>query len=146
MRMILYIIILSLLFVAPVERLDIAKLEPVQTVALSTDETGVVLETDTDNRGRGATVDSAHKDLENRTPGVIYLDTAEYLLVTEDAVAYVDAIRKYLHPSVAVSLWDGKGSVKDAAQYLDVRDDLPQLRHWRTPTESIEKVKFSLDN
>lgn len=139
MRMILYIIILALLFLAPVRGLDVAKLEPVQTVALYTDETGVVLETDTDNKGRGETVDSAHEDLEDKTPGVIYLDTAQYLLVTEDAVSYVDAIRKYLHPSVKVSLWDGEGSVKDAAKYLGVRNNLLDLRKWHTPAENVEK-------
>lgn len=139
MRMILYIIILALLFLAPVEKLDVAKLEPVQTVALFKDETGIVLKTDTDNQGSGATVDSAHEDLEGRTPGVIYLDTAEYLLVTEDAVEYVDALRKYLHPSVEVSLWDGKGSVKDAAKYLDVKNDLPKLQQWQTPSKKVEK-------
>lgn len=139
MRAILYIIILALLFLAPVQRLDVARLEPVQTVALYADETGVVLETDTGNKGRGETVDSAYEDLEDRTPGVIYLDTAQYLLVTEDAVSYVDAIRKYLHPSVAVSMWDGEGSVEDAAKYLGVRNDLPKLRDWRPPAKKDEK-------
>ena len=139
MRMILYIIILTLLFLAPVERLDVAKLEPVQTVALYADETGIVLETDTDNRGSGATVDSAYEDLENRTPGVVYLDTAQYLIVTEDAEQYVDALRKYLRPSVEVSLWDGKGSVKDAAKYLNVRRNLPQLQQWQTFSKKVEK-------
>ncbi|MBQ8358345.1 MAG: hypothetical protein IJX37_00320 [Oscillospiraceae bacterium] len=139
MRRILYIIILALLFLAPVERLDVAKLEPVQTVALYADENGIVLETDTDNKGRGATVDSAHEDLEQRTPGVIYLDTAEYLLVTQNAVDYVDALRKYLHPSVKVSLWDGEGSVKDAAKYLGVEKDLPKLRQWQATIKNVEK-------
>lgn len=141
MRMILYIIILALLFLAPVQRLDVAKLEPVQTVALYTDESGIVLETDTDNKGRGVTVDSAYEDLEDKTPGVIYLDTSQYLLVTEGAVSCVDAIRKYLHPSVKVSLWDGEGSVKDAAKYLGVRNDLPELQGWYPKIENIEKNK-----
>lgn len=139
MRMILYIIILALLFLAPVQRLDVAKLKPVQTVALSMDDTGVVLETDTDNKGMGVTVDRAYADLENKTPGVIYLDTAQYLLVTADAVGCVEAIRQYLHPSVKVSLWDGEGSVKDAAKYLSVRNDLPELRSWQASTENIKK-------
>lgn len=145
MRMILYIIILALLFLAPVERLDVAKLEPVQTVALYMDEGAIVLATDTDNKGRGATVGSAHADLEEKTPGVIYLDTAEYLLVTQDAATHVDALRKYLHPSVEVCIWDGEGSVAEAAQYLSVRDDLPKLRNWKLPAKNDENDKKSLD-
>ena len=138
MRMILYIMILCALFLTPVRRLDVAKLEPVQTVALYKDESAIVLETDTDSRGRGVTVDSAHEDLEDKTPGVIYLDTAEYLLVSKDAVGYVDALRKYLHPSVKVSLWDGEGSVKDAAKYLSVRNDLLSLRQWQNTTGNLK--------
>ena len=131
MRILLYIIILALLFFAPVERLDVAKLEPVQTVAISMKENALILETDTNNRGEGANITDALSDLEDRTPGVIYLDTAEYLLVTEDATGYIDALRGYLSPSVKVSLWDGEGSVESAAQYLDVRNDLPKLQDWK---------------
>lgn len=135
MRVVLYIVILALLFLAPVERLDVAKLEPVQTVAISTENAEVVLQTDTENTGRGADALGALQDLEDNTPGVIYLDTAEYLLVTEDAVSYVEQLRSRLKPSVKVSMWDGKGSVRDAARYLSVHGKQPKLSHWRTPSE-----------
>lgn len=135
MRAILYIIILALLLFAPVESLDVAKLEPVQTVALYTDGSAIVLKTDTDNKGRGVTVDGAYADLEEKTPGVIYLDTAEYLLVTHDAAIHVDVLRKYLHSSVEICFWDGEGSITDAAQYLSVREDLPKLRDWQLPAK-----------
>ena len=135
MRVILYVLILALLFLAPVERLDVARLEPVQTVAVSVKEDAVLLETDTQNAGRGTDVDSAIENMEQTTPGVIYLDTAQYLLVAEDAVACVEVLRQYLHPSVKVSLWDGEGSVQDAAKYLGIRKDLPELRDWNPPAE-----------
>lgn len=131
MRILLYIIILALLLLAPVERLDVAKLEPVQTVAIRVEKNSVILETDTNNRGEGTNIADALSDLEDSTPGVIYLDTAEYLLVSENATIYVDALRRYFSPSVKVSLWDGESSVESAAQYLAVRDDLPKLRDWQ---------------
>lgn len=133
MRILLYIVILALLFLAPVQRLDVAKLEPVQTVAVSVEDGTVILETDTDNAGRGADVAEALQDLEDTTPGVIYLDTAEYLLVTEAALDCVDTLRSSLSSSVRVSLWDGEGSVKTAAKYLGIRKDLPKLRDWSAP-------------
>lgn len=135
MRVILYVLILALLLLAPVERLDVARLEPVQTVAVSIKEDAVLLQTDTENAGRGTDIDSAIENLEQATPGVIYLDTAQYLLVAEDAVACVEVLKQYLHPSVKVSLWDGEGSVQDAAKYLGVRKKLPQLRDWNLPAE-----------
>ncbi len=130
MRILLYIVILALLFLAPVERLDVAKLEPVQTVAICVADGQVVLQTDTKNKGQAKTVQAAIEDLEKNTPGVIYLDTAQYLLITKDAAAYGKEIENYLNPSVKVSLWDGEGSVEAAAKFLGIRRDLPTLRQW----------------
>lgn len=130
MRRILYIVVLALLFLAPVERLDVARLEPVQTVAISREADTIVVQTDTDNKGIGKTVDQAIENLEDTTPGVIYLDTAEYLLVAENAQDIVHALRSYLTPSVKVALWDGEGSVQSAAKYLGVRKDLQKLKDW----------------
>ena len=130
MRILLYIGILALLLLAPIQRLDIAKLEPVQTVAISVSDGQVVLETDTKNKGQGATVQAAIEDLEKHTPGVIYLDTAQYLLITEEALQYAASVEPYLRRSVKVSLWDGQGSVEDAAKYLSVHSKLPTLWQW----------------
>lgn len=139
MRVLLYIVILALLLFAPVEKLDVAKLEPVQTVAISVQDNNVVLQTDTENSGRGANVAQAIEDLEKTTPGVIYLDTAQYLLVTEDALSYAEILRSKLNPAVRVSLWDGEGSVVTAAKYLAIRSDLPMLRDWSPAGKKSEK-------
>lgn len=128
MRLLLYICILALLPFAPVNRLDVAKLKPVQTVAVSIEEGKVVIETDTKNRGRGRSVREAVENLETNTPGVIYLDTAQYLLITEEAMSQLEELKGYMFPSVRVSLWDGKGSVQTAAKFLDIWLDLPRLK------------------
>ena len=128
MRLLLYICILALLPFAPVNRLDVAKLQPVQTVAVSIEEGQVVIETDTENRGRGRSVREAVENLETNTPGVIYLDTAQYLLITEEAMSQLEELKGYMFPSVRVSLWDGKGSVETAAKFLDIWLDLPRLK------------------
>ena len=120
MRMMLYLIILALLFLAPVEQLDVAKLEPVQTVAISVENGKIVLETDTEDKGVGETVEAALQDLEENTSGAIYLDTAQYLLVTEEAEEKVASLRQYLRSGVIVSRWDGKADLQQAARYLSV--------------------------
>ena len=120
MRIIVYLVILALLFLAPVERLDVAKLEPVQTVAISRQNGKIVLETDTEDKGVGTTVEAALQDLEENTSGVIYLDTAQYLLVTEEAEGVVETLRQYLRSGVVVSRWDGAADLQQAARYLSV--------------------------
>ena len=136
MRKLLYIVILGLVFLAPVKRLDVAKLEPVQTVAVSREADAVMLQTDTGSTGRGETVAQAYRDLEENTPGVIYLDTAQYLLVAENAVDCVDALAQYLKPSVRVSSYSGEIDLKNAAKYLSVHSDLPKLKNW---AKNVEK-------
>lgn len=130
MRVIIYIVILGLLLIAPVERLDVAKLEPVQTVAVDVSDGMVVLMTDTGNMGQGKNIKSAVDDLEEKTPGVIYLDTAQYLLVTEGAKQYTRDLEGYLRSSVKVSLWDGEGDVEQAARFLSESRNLFSLRRW----------------
>lgn len=120
MRIIVYLVILALLFLAPVERLDVAKLEPVQTVAISLENGKIVLQTDTEDKGVGATVEAALQDLEENTSGVIYLDTAQYLLVTQETEKAVVTLRQYLRPGVVVSRWDGAADLQQAARYLSV--------------------------
>lgn len=139
MRILLYVVILGLLFLAPVEQLDVAKLEPVQTIALRLTDGEIELETDTGNKGRGKNIADAVNDLEEKTPGVIYLDTAQYLLVTEEASPHVETLRHYLQTETLVSMWDGSASVKSAAKYLDIRRDLPKLRDWKTVEKKIDE-------
>lgn len=129
-RWILYITILLMLYVAPLERLDVAKLLPIQAVAVYTEGDSVVLETDTENKGKGASIADALQDLKENTPAVVYLDTAEFLMVSETAVSEMEEIKNYLKPSVKVCVCDAAGKVKDTAKYLDVHRKLPKLKDW----------------
>ena len=131
MRKILYVVILSALFFAPLERMDVAKLLPIQAVAVYMEDGAVILETDTENKGRGDNVENALENLKEITPAVVYLDTAEFLLVSENAVSYLNELRDFLKPSVKVCVCEAVGQVKDAAKYLDVHGNLPKLRDWK---------------
>lgn len=130
MRKILYIVILGMLFFAPLQRLDIAKLLPVQAVAVYLENEDVVLETDASYMGRGETALQALEDLKQTVPAVIYLDTAEYLLIAEDATGFAEELRQVLKPSVKVCVCQAAGRVKEAVEYLEVHSNLPKLRHW----------------
>lgn len=131
MRRVLYVLLLAPLLFVPLERVDVAKLLPIEAVAVYIQENLVVLETDTEHTGAGDTVQQALASLKKNTPAVVYLDTAEYLLVSDDAIAKVDELRQYLKPSVKVCICDAKERVKDAAEYLSVHGKLPKLREWK---------------
>lgn len=119
MKILLYIVILGAMFLAPVQRLDIAKLEPVEAVAVYMDGEEVVLQTDTETIGKGRTAPEALVDLKQNALGVIYLDTADYLLIGENAEKAAMELCKYLRPAVQTGVYCG-GDVKEEATYLDV--------------------------
>jgi len=131
MRIALYCLILLSLLFAPLNRVDVANLLPIEAVALYTDGESVVLETDTEHTGSGTTALQALEALKKNTPKVVYLDTAEYLLVSEDAVDQVESLRRFLKPSVRVCVCDAKDRVKDTAEYLNVHQKLPKLKAWK---------------
>lgn len=122
MKFILYALIIALSLFAPVTRLDIAKLSPVEAVAVYKEYGQVVLKTDEENEGRGESVHLALADLKKKASVIIYLDTARYLLVGEGAEAEAAALQAYLKESVLVGNYAG-GDVKEEAKYLDVHTD-----------------------
>lgn len=143
MRVIIYIVILALTFLVPVERVDVANLLPIESVAVYIDGDVVVLETDTKDIGRGESVTEALQNLKDVTPAVVYLDTAEYLLISEDAASQVDGLREYLKPSVKVCICDAKGNVKEAAKHISIHGKTVPLREWKNNEEKTEKSKIT---
>ena len=129
-RAIIYCLILGSLWFAPVKEAEIAKLEPVQAVWVYRDNGEVVMETDTEDVGSGATVEEALSDMKQNSVGIIYLDTAEFLLIAEGMQQQIPAMAQYLKESVKVCAWDGQGSVTDAAKYMDAHKIGSKLGNW----------------
>ena len=122
MRKILYIITLLALFFAPAERLDVAKLQPVEALAVYKDGEAVIVETDSKDIGKGKNVDEALRTLKENANQIIYLDTAEYLLVGEEAREEAREIMPYLKRNIKVGNYRG-GDIKEEAKYLDAHDE-----------------------
>ena len=137
MRKVLYVALLIPLFFVPLNRVNVADLLPIEAVAVYMDGGQVVLETDTEHTGAGEDAGKALTALKENTPAVVYLDTAEYLLVAPDAVEQVEGLRSHLKSSVKVCVCQAAGKVKNAVEYLEVHGDLPRLRNWKT--ENVKK-------
>ena len=142
-RIVMYCVILAVLCVLPVERQDVADLEPIQAVWLSREEDTVMLETDTQDQGSGKTVSEALADMKQKSLGIIYLDTAQYLLVSENAREHIPDIAPYLKGSVRICLWDGAGEVADAARYMQSHKTGCKLKNWHLKTPLFSLPKFS---
>ena len=130
-RILVYVLITAAVLALPLERTDVADLRPVQTVVLYKSQEGYRIETDTEDVGIGKTVDEAYTDLIDTTPGVIYLDTADFFLVSEGEETAAEDMRKYLKSGVQICAVAGQGNWKEVSKYLSVQTELVPFRKWK---------------
>ncbi len=130
MRIVLYVVILAALFFVPLQRVEIANLEPIQAVWMYRENGNIVLETDTEDEGSGVTVTDALADMKNNSSGIVYLDTAQYLFVSETAKEEIYAIQPYLKKSVRLCIWNGQGDLENAVKYADSHKIGLKIREW----------------
>lgn len=129
-RIILYILILILLWYAPVKGQSIAELEPIQAIWIGKEEGQILMKTDTEDQGKGRNVSEALENMKKESTGIIYPDTAQYLLVSEEAENVVPEMKKYLKGKVKVCLWEG-GDLAKAAEYVQAHKIGLLLKAWQ---------------
>lgn len=147
-RIILYALILILTLLLPVNRLDVAELRPVEVIYIYKENDRVVMETDTEDKGTGADAAQALADMRATSPAVIYLDTAEFLLIGEDAKEEAETLRSELKENVRLCEAAGQIDLPLAAKYLTVHGELPTFRSWnmdtRLPLIYTEKERLKI--
>jgi len=134
-RIILYIVILAGVLAIPVKRLDVAKLRPVQVVSIYTENNWLVMETDTGDKGFGGTARQALQNLKDTSSGIIYLDTADYLLLTDETMDTAEELRQELKDTVRLCLTAKKVNLAEASKFLSVHGKLPRLSAWENGQE-----------
>ena len=126
-RIVIYILLLAVAVLMPVERADVGKLIPAELIHIYKEGDDIVIETDTGSGGRGKTVDGAVGNLKSTTAGIVYLDTARYLLVEEEAMRELVAVSAYLKSSVRVCAAGQDTDLQKAAAYLAVHPPKQRL-------------------
>ena len=134
-RIILYIGILAAVLAVPVRPQNIGKMKPVQVVSVYKENGWIIVETDTEDRGMGGTAGQALQNLKDTTSGILYLDTAEFLLLSKDAEDIVEELRDELKPSVQLCMTTRAVDLKETVKFLDAHGKLPKLKSWRMGLE-----------
>lgn len=134
-RVLLYIGILALLFAAPVASADVGKLRPVQVVSVYKEKGWVVIETDTEDKGYGTSGLQALQNLKDTSNGIIYLDTAEYLLITDATAEVAEELRQHLKAGVRLCMAAKHLELKEVSRFLGVHGRLPRLKEWTAGEE-----------
>lgn len=130
MKIVLYIVIIAASLLIPLEKADVAKLQPVEVAAIRVHEDKTEIITDTGAWGEGENAQEALDDLVLNTPGIVYLDTAKYLMVDERSLEQVELLRDELKGNVKLCLWNGEGKLQDAVKYFSVHEEIPKLKTW----------------
>ena len=97
---------------------QINRLEPVQTIQVMRTGDGVQIRTDTGAAGYGSTLSSAVENLHSATDGVVFLETAQYLLV--DDRQDLELLSHWLRPACDVCLARDPMDLELAGEYLAV--------------------------
>ena len=132
-KSLLYMIILAAVLVLPTKATDVGKLRPVQTLAVYKDGTDYVIETDTKDAGRGESIQLAIMDLKATTPGIIYLDTAQYLLVRHESD--LEELQHHIKDSVQVYVYEGVPPMEKVSQFLASHAAGISLEQWKKGTK-----------
>lgn len=131
-RIAIYVVVLALLTLAPVEGADLGKMHPVEAVLVYQQADQTVIATDTGDLGKGADGVSALEDLKATADGIVYLDTAEYLLIGGGGEPVAEQLRPHLKKSIKVCMTEETVDLKGVVAYLSVHRDLTCLKDWNS--------------
>lgn len=110
---------------------DVARLQPVEVLRVEMEGSGIRVETDTGEAGRGSDLSEAFGDLKAGTAGDIFLDTVEFVLLAPGAEPLTGELMDHLRPACQVCLEDGRADLSKAAAFLDIHRPQLTLMHCR---------------
>ena len=131
-----YVAVLTLLLLAG-ERTDIGRLRPVEVVSLCENDGVLLLETDSGEKGWGLTVEQAVEKMKETTAGVVYLDTADYLLIEKGLEYCLPSLRNYLKKKTAMVYGAKDIQLSKAAEFLGNHRPSRTIGRWDRPAEKL---------
>lgn len=129
-KLIIYAMLLAAALLIPKNTVELGKLKPVEAILLYIEEGQIVIETDTEDMGRGETVSEALNNLRETTAGIVFLDTADYLLVCDGAQEYISQVARYVKETVLVCEAARTIDLQKSAPFLAVHRPKMQLKKW----------------
>lgn len=135
-RWMIYVaVVAAALILKPKDIKDVGELLPVELLYISREAGSIRAETDTGTFGTGRNLEEALKDLKETAPGEIFLETADYLIVTDRTVNLLPRLTEVLRPSTEVCV--GKNADAQAAAFLKAHPSEVTLKDIRAGQEEI---------
>lgn len=113
---------------------ELGMLRPAEGLRVSRAADTVILETDCGDLGTGKNLEDAIHDLKRSSPGEVFLDTVQFLLMDSSAGDLLPQLQELLRPSVRICQTKTEPDLEAAVQYL---------RKW-LPTGTLEKPVWQI--
>jgi len=129
-KIVIYTILLAAALLIPVKGTDVGKLVPVEVIQIYKEGDVGGIATDLGESGVGTSVKEAVENLKATTSGIIFMDTADFLLIDVNAKEEAIVLKDYLKPSVRVCFLDGEIDLEKTAAFLNVHRPATKLENY----------------
>lgn len=121
----------------PFHGTDVAELQPVELLRIRMQSGAVLVETDTGDFGFGDTPGAAFADLKKSTAGDIFLETADHLILSPEAVTLLPELMKYLRPACNLCVEQGTADLEKATAFLNAHQPGVTLQDHRAGEDQL---------
>lgn len=121
------------------EGTELGELLPVELICISREENQTAVRTDTGDCGKGRTLAEAVEDLKQHAAGTIYLDTADYVILSRE-IPWQELLR-VLRPSTEVCYGEEIGDLQEAAAWLRIHSPEVSFRDLRSGLGTIPELQ-----
>lgn len=128
--------------VLPSPGMELGELHPISMLSVGVDGKSIYLVTDTLDSGTGETLEAALRNMKATTPGHLFLDTVENLVITEQTRYLIPQLKSILRPGVLVCLADSEVNPETVPEFL--RSHIPEYRLSETDENTpLQKLVYS---
>lgn len=121
----------------PFRGADMGTLKPVEVLRVSKDRGRVRVETDTGDFGEGKSLSASLKNLKETTAGEVFLETADYLILSPEAVALLSELAEHLRPGCGVCVEAGKADPGSTGAFFAAHPPKVTLKDCRAGEEKL---------
>ena len=121
-----FLIIRTNLFVGT----DVGKLLPVELLLIERDNATFRIRSDTVAAGEGDTIIAAINDMKETSPGEVFLDTADYVLIRDGLEDILPELMHHLRPASNVYILQGDADLSELSAYLRIHSTQQTLRDY----------------
>lgn len=137
---VLVIVIISMADMLPFMGTDVAKLHPIEVLIVQRNNDILSISTDSGITGFGEDVSRALSDLKLVAPGEVFLETANYVLLSPDCLDVIDTLFGYIRPACQIYLFEGEGDWSQASEYLESHPSKATLLACKRGEQHIPKI------